>query len=61
MHKPVMIIKDGASASPTVTTQNKPINPALQGNVLQKGAAGSTTTQQQFNQKHQQKLESIHQ
>jgi len=44
MHKPYTVTKQVGSASPNLTTQNKPpittVNPALQGNALEKGEKG---------------------
>jgi hypothetical protein len=45
MHKPYVL----GRASPTSTTQNKPINPALQGNVLQKSGGNSSSLYQKLN------------
>jgi hypothetical protein len=47
MHKPLAVTKEWGPASPALTTQNKPptttVNPALQGNVLQKSTVGGST------------------
>jgi len=47
MHKPLAVTTSVGSASPALTTQNKPltttVNPALQGNVLQNGTVGGST------------------
>jgi hypothetical protein len=47
MHKPPTVTTPVGSASPALTTQNKPltttVNPALQENVLQKGTVGGST------------------
>jgi type VI protein secretion system component Hcp len=47
IHKPVRIITPVGSASPALTTNNKPltptVNPALQRNNLEKGGASSPT------------------
>jgi hypothetical protein len=55
MHKPYTITKQVGSASPALTTQNKPltptVNPALQGNVLQKSGGVDSPVKQGYDLK----------
>jgi hypothetical protein len=56
VHKPITITKPTDTASPSLATQNKPltttVNPALQGNVLEKSdGAGSPPPQRGYDLK----------